>query len=107
VDKNELLRVSDRALLGITDDHPSFRIGAYTFGGARDFGTRTRYRSQLEAISHSIRSLQRLIVLRHQSCFVEAVLSSSSRRDGHEHAWNAGWHERPRRDAKEALAFVS
>lgn len=36
VDKNELLRPSDRALLGITDDHPSFRIGAFTFGGARD-----------------------------------------------------------------------
>jgi hypothetical protein len=36
VDKNELLRPSDRTLLGITDDHPSFRIGAYTFGGARD-----------------------------------------------------------------------
>ena len=36
VDKDELLRASDRALLGITEDHPSFRIGAYTFGGARD-----------------------------------------------------------------------
>jgi hypothetical protein len=36
VDKNELLRTVDRAQLGITDDHPSFRIGAYTFGGARD-----------------------------------------------------------------------
>lgn len=36
VDKNELLRAVDRAALGITDDHPSFRIGAYTFGGARD-----------------------------------------------------------------------
>jgi len=36
VDKDELLRPSDRALLGITDDHPSFRIGAYTFGGVRD-----------------------------------------------------------------------
>jgi hypothetical protein len=36
VDKNELLRASDRTLLGITDDHPSFRIGAYTFGGARE-----------------------------------------------------------------------
>jgi hypothetical protein len=36
VDKNELLRASDRALLRITDDHPSFRLGAYTFGGARD-----------------------------------------------------------------------
>jgi len=36
VDKNALLRAVDRALLGITDYHPSFRIGAYTFGGARD-----------------------------------------------------------------------
>ena len=36
VDKNELLRAADRELLGIKDDHPSFRIGAYTFGGARD-----------------------------------------------------------------------
>ncbi|MDT5267867.1 MAG: hypothetical protein QOH49_53 [Acidobacteriota bacterium] len=36
VDKDELLRASDRGLLGITNDHPSFRIGAYTFGGARD-----------------------------------------------------------------------
>ena len=36
VDKDELLRPSDRALLGITQDHPSFRIGAYTFGGVRD-----------------------------------------------------------------------
>lgn len=38
-DKNQLLRAADRQLLGITDDHPSFRIGAYTFGGARDFVT--------------------------------------------------------------------
>lgn len=36
VDKDELLRPSDRALLGIMQDHPSFRIGAYTFGGVRD-----------------------------------------------------------------------
>jgi hypothetical protein len=36
VDKDELLRASDRALPGITSGHPSFRIGAYTFGGARD-----------------------------------------------------------------------
>jgi len=36
VDKDELLRPSDRALLRITDDHPSFRIGAYTFGEVRD-----------------------------------------------------------------------
>jgi len=36
VDKNELLRAADRALLGIIDNHPSFRIGGYTFGGARD-----------------------------------------------------------------------
>jgi len=36
VDKDDLLGTADRALLGITQDHPSFRIGAYTFGGARD-----------------------------------------------------------------------
>jgi hypothetical protein len=36
VDKNELLRPGDRARLGIKADHPSFRIGAYTFGGGRD-----------------------------------------------------------------------
>jgi hypothetical protein len=36
VDKDDLLRPADRALLGIAQDHPSFRIGAYTFGGARD-----------------------------------------------------------------------
>jgi hypothetical protein len=38
-DKNQLLRAADRALLGITDHRPSFRIGAYTFGGARDVWT--------------------------------------------------------------------
>jgi hypothetical protein len=36
VDKDELLRTSDRARLGITQQHPSFRISAYTFGGARE-----------------------------------------------------------------------
>jgi hypothetical protein len=36
VDKDELLRAGDRALLGITSDHPSFRVGAYTTGFARD-----------------------------------------------------------------------
>lgn len=35
-DKNQLLRAADRARLGITDDHPSFRVGAYTFGAVRD-----------------------------------------------------------------------
>jgi hypothetical protein len=35
-DKNSILRDADRLSLGITDHHPSFRIGAYTFGGARD-----------------------------------------------------------------------
>ncbi len=35
-DKNQLLRAADRAFLGITDHHPSFRIGAYTFGAVRD-----------------------------------------------------------------------
>ncbi len=36
VDKDDLLRPAERARLGITQAHPSFRIGAYTFGGARD-----------------------------------------------------------------------
>jgi hypothetical protein len=36
VDKDDLLRPADRERLGITDDHPSFRIGGYTFGGVRD-----------------------------------------------------------------------
>jgi hypothetical protein len=36
VDKDDLLRPADCALLGISQDHPSFRIGAYTFGGVRD-----------------------------------------------------------------------
>jgi hypothetical protein len=36
VDKNGLLDQADRQSLGITDDHPLFRIGAYTFGAARD-----------------------------------------------------------------------
>jgi len=35
-DKNQLLRDEDRAQLGIIDHHPSFRIGAYTFGGSRE-----------------------------------------------------------------------
>jgi len=39
VDKDELLRPSDLSLLRITDYHPTFRIGAYTFGGARDIWT--------------------------------------------------------------------
>ena len=39
VDKDDLLRASDRALFGITQPHPSFRIGAYTFGGVRDLWT--------------------------------------------------------------------
>jgi hypothetical protein len=39
VDKDELLRTADRQLLGIREEHPSFRIGAYTFGGVRDLWT--------------------------------------------------------------------
>lgn len=36
VDKNSLLTDADRAALNIEDHHPQFRIGAYTFGAARD-----------------------------------------------------------------------
>jgi hypothetical protein len=36
VDKNGLLDGADRVRLGISDSHAQFRIGAYTFGAARD-----------------------------------------------------------------------
>lgn len=36
LDKTDLLDSGDRLRLGITDSHPIFRIGAYTFGAARD-----------------------------------------------------------------------
>ncbi|MDT4966520.1 MAG: hypothetical protein QOJ64_1257 [Acidobacteriota bacterium] len=36
VDKNGLLNSAERLSLGIADSHPLFRIGAYTFGAARD-----------------------------------------------------------------------
>jgi len=36
VDKNELLRPTERALLGSAAERASFRIGAYTFGYVRD-----------------------------------------------------------------------
>ena len=41
VDKNSLLRAADRVRLGITEHHPLFRIGAYTFGASRDVWTMT------------------------------------------------------------------
>lgn len=43
VDKNQLLRAADRRLLGITEEHPLFRIGAYAFGGARDIWSTERF----------------------------------------------------------------
>jgi hypothetical protein len=39
VDKSGLLNAQERASLGITNSHPLFRIGAYTFGYARDVWT--------------------------------------------------------------------
>src|SRR6266478_1884762 len=39
VDKDDLLRPADRARLGIKEKHPTFRIGAFTFGGVRDVWT--------------------------------------------------------------------
>ena len=69
VDKNELLRAADRALLGISDDHPSFRIGALTFGGARDVLLQTR----------CARS-----ALWQSSCFVETVSATATCKNGHE-----------------------
>ncbi len=46
-DKNQLLRDDDRLRLNIADHHPSFRIGAYTFGGARDLWTGEKIRVAL------------------------------------------------------------
>jgi hypothetical protein len=43
VDKNALLDRADRLRLGITDSHPQFRIGAYTFGAARDVWNTDKY----------------------------------------------------------------
>lgn len=43
VDKNELLTLTDRNRLGITAEHPSFRIGAYTTGYARDIWNDDRF----------------------------------------------------------------
>lgn len=42
-DKNELLRAEDRQLLGITDHHASFRIGAYTLGAAREIWNTNKF----------------------------------------------------------------
>ena len=39
VDKDDLLRPADRLRLGINQAHPSFRIGAYTFGGCARYLT--------------------------------------------------------------------
>jgi hypothetical protein len=39
VDKGGLLNRDERTRLGITDNHPLFRIGAYTFGYSRDVWT--------------------------------------------------------------------
>jgi hypothetical protein len=36
VDKDDLLRPADLLRLGITQAHPTFRVGAYTLGGDRD-----------------------------------------------------------------------
>jgi hypothetical protein len=44
VDKNGLLSGEDRQRLGITDSHPLFRIGAYTFGAARDVWNTNKFK---------------------------------------------------------------
>ncbi|HKQ51086.1 MAG TPA: hypothetical protein VJT74_01865 [Pyrinomonadaceae bacterium] len=47
VDKNGLLDRSEREQLGITNSHPLFRIGAYTFGAARDVWNTDKFRVAL------------------------------------------------------------
>ncbi|MBD0370515.1 MAG: hypothetical protein ICV60_06740 [Pyrinomonadaceae bacterium] len=43
VDKNGLLNATERKSLGITNSHPLFRIGAYTFGYSRDVWTTDKF----------------------------------------------------------------
>jgi hypothetical protein len=43
VDKNELLNHDETHRLGLTSDHPSFRIGAYTFGYVREVMQKERF----------------------------------------------------------------
>ncbi|HEX8745915.1 MAG TPA: hypothetical protein VF717_01880 [Pyrinomonadaceae bacterium] len=43
VDKTGLLDSTERARLGITNSHPLFRIGAYTFGYSRDVWTTDKF----------------------------------------------------------------
>ena len=43
VDKNSLLSHDEAHALGFTTEHPSFRIGAYTFGYARDIWNTERF----------------------------------------------------------------
>jgi hypothetical protein len=43
VDKTGLLDASERTSLGITNSHPIFRIGAYTFGYSRDVWTTEKF----------------------------------------------------------------
>lgn len=48
-DKNQLLTEADLTRLGIKVHHPVFRIGAYTFGGARDIWTTEKIKLALGA----------------------------------------------------------
>ena len=41
-DKDDLLRATDLIKLGISQAHPSFRIGGYTFGAALDIWNRNK-----------------------------------------------------------------
>ena len=50
VDKDELLRPADRSLVGIVQHNPSYRIGAYTFGGVRDLLANEKGRSELAVL---------------------------------------------------------
>ena len=90
VDKDDLLRPSDRALLGITNDHPSFRIGGYTFGGVRDVWNSRRLSL---AIGSDLTFYSKPAVLdqilRKQSSVVEVILPRSPSEDGYEDAWGA------------------
>lgn len=47
VDKTGLLDATERSSLGLTDSHPLFRIGAYTFGYTRDVWTTDKFNMAL------------------------------------------------------------
>ena len=81
VDKDDLLRAADRAKLGITQTHPSFRIGAYTFGGVRDVWNNEKFRRRLAATSLFIPHRRSSIAFTATTLFRGSFSANSSSQD--------------------------